>query len=222
MTAPICLLTRPEAQSCAIAAKLDGMECLISPILRIAPLRVDAARIAAAPGLIFTSVNAVPFAGPPMGRHALCVGPQTADAARAAGFDVIEGPGDAEGLLAMLEGRRDWLHLHGLHRARALPVPSMAVYEQLAQPFSAGAMRLLNGPRPLILPVFSPRSASLLSPQVAGSSAPLTLVAISKSAEAAYTGPAARRIIAARPDRPSMIDAIRAAPSGGTMPPAVG
>ncbi len=163
MTAPLCLLTRSLAQSQAFAAELPSVECLIAPILRIEALAFDAARVAAAPGLIFTSANAVPFAGAARGRPALVVGPQTALAARAAGFVVQEGPGDALGMLPLLAGREGWLHLHGRHRARALPVEGIAVYDQIAQPLSAAAQAALAGARRLILPLFSPRSAALLS-----------------------------------------------------------
>ena len=213
MTAPLCLLTRPEAQSRAFAAGLPGIEVLIAPILRIVPRDFDPAPIARAPGLIFTSVNAVPFAGPGAGRRALCVGPQTGAAARAAGFAVTEGPGDAEGMLPLLAGREDWLHLHGRHRARELPVPGLAVYDQVPQPLGEDARAVLAGTRPLILPLFSPRSAELLSEAMGAAAAapiaaPIATVAISPRADAAFRGPAALRRIAATPDRAGMRQAI--------------
>ena len=208
MTAPLCLLTRPLAQSQAFAAELSGVECLIAPILRIEALSFDHARIAAAPGLIFTSANAVPFAGPGQGRPALAVGPQTAAAARAAGFVVEEGPGDALGMLPMLAGRQGWLHLHGRHRARALPVDGIAVYDQVAQPLSAAAQAALAGARRLILPLFSPRSAALLSDAAAAAQAPIAVVAISARADAAYRGPARLRITAPQPEGAAMLRVI--------------
>lgn len=208
MDAPLCLLTRPEAQSRAFAAELPGIEVLIAPILRIAPVDFDPARAEAAVGFVFTSANAVPFAGAARGRPALCVGAQTADAARAAGFAVIEGPGDAEGLLPLLAGREDWLHLHGRHRARELPVPGMAVYDQIAEPLTAVANDAIMAARPLILPIFSPRSAVLLSEALADALAPVTAVAISDRADAAYTGPAMARFVAPQPDRAGMAQVI--------------
>lgn len=204
MDAPLCLLTRPEAQSRAFAAEFPGSEVLIAPILRIEPIEFDPARADAAVAFIFTSANAVPFAGPSRGRPALCVGTQTADAARAAGFAVIAGPGDAEGLMPLLAGRETWLHLHGRHRARELPVPGMAVYDQIAQDLSARARAAIMGSRPVILPLFSPRSALLLSRAMAGATAPILPVAISARADGAYTGPAADRFVAAHPDRAGM------------------
>ena len=204
MTAPLCLLTRPLAQSRAFAAEMPGVDCLIAPILRIEALPFDAAQVARAPGLIFTSANAVPFAGPGQGRPALVVGPQTAAAARATGFAVEEGPGDAQGLLPLLASRAGWLHLHGGHRARALPVAGIAVYDQIAQALSATAQAALMGSRPLILPLFSPRSAALLSDAAADALAPIATVAISPAADAAYHGPAGARLIADHPEGRAM------------------
>ena len=208
MSAPLCLLTRPEAQSRAFAAELPGIKALIAPILRIEPVDFDRARLQSAPGFVFTSANAVPFAGAAQGRPALCVGTQTAEAARAAGFQVTQGPGDALGLLPLLEGRADWLHLHGLHRARELPVPGMAVYDQVAQPLSDAARNALSQPQPIILPLFSPRSARLLGPPLAGAQASIATVAISAAADAAYDGPANLRRVAAAPERAAMRAAI--------------
>ena len=226
MTAPLCLLTRPLAQSVAFAAELPGVDCLIAPILRIEALPFDAAQLAAAPGLIFTSANAVPFAGPGQGRPALVVGPQTATAARAAGFAVEEGPGDALGMLPLLEGRSGWLHLHGRHRARALPTLGIAVYDQVALPLPDAARAALAGTRPLILPLFSPRSAELLSDATAAAQAPIATVAISARADAAYQGSAGLRRIADRPEGASMQRVIMSLAAGGcnwgTNPDTVG
>ncbi len=65
--------------------------------MRIVPVAHDAAVLARAAGLVFTSVHAVPAAGPGRGRPAFCVGPATAAAARAAGFDVTQGPATPRG-----------------------------------------------------------------------------------------------------------------------------
>ena len=176
MDAPLCLLTRPEAQSRAFAAELPGIEVLIAPILRIAPVDFDPARAEAAVGFVFTSANAVPFAGAARGRPALCVGAQT--------------------------------HLHGRHRARELPVPGMAVYDQIAEPLTAVANDAIMAARPLILPIFSPRSAVLLSEALADALAPVTAVAISDWADAAYTGPAMARFVAPQPGRAGMAQVI--------------
>ncbi|MDO5605547.1 MAG: uroporphyrinogen-III synthase [Paracoccus sp. (in: a-proteobacteria)] len=213
MSAPLCLLTRPEPLSAETAAALPGIDCLIAPILRVVALSFDAAMVADAPGLVLTSVNAVPHAGPGRGRPAVCVGPQTAAAARAAGFDVTEGPGDAEGMLPLLAGRGDWLHLHGRHRARVLPVRGVAVYDQQALPLEPAARAALHGQRALIVPLFSPRSAQILSDAVMAAvpAVPVATIAISARADACWHVPVAHRVIAARPERGAMLAAIREA-----------
>ncbi|MDO5642409.1 MAG: uroporphyrinogen-III synthase [Paracoccus sp. (in: a-proteobacteria)] len=208
MTAPLCILTRPEALSRAFAAELPGLAVLIAPILRIEPLEFDANRLARARGMVFTSANAVPFAGPARGRPALCVGAETGAAARAMGWQVTEGPGDAAGLMPLLAGHEDFLHLHGRHVARVLPVAGMAVYDQVAVPPGPAFAAAIRGARPLILPVFSPRSGALLADAMADARAPVATVAISARADQAYDGPTGLRVIAEHPSRAGMLRAI--------------
>lgn len=212
MTAPICLLTRPEAQSRAFAALLPGLACVISPVLAIVAVPFDRALLETAPGLVFTSANAVQFAGPGAGRAALCVGPQTADAARAAGFVAKAGPGDAERLMPMLAGHEDWLHVHGRHRARELPLRGVTAYDQVELPLSAEARALLQGDAPVILPLFSPRSARFAATETRNAAAPLWIAAISAAADAAWDAaqgkPPARRVVAERPEADAMARAI--------------
>ncbi|MFT4014597.1 MAG: uroporphyrinogen-III synthase [Paracoccus sp. (in: a-proteobacteria)] len=211
MPPPILLLTRPEAAARRFAAGLDlpGLRVVISPVLRILPVAHDAAALARAPGLVLTSIHALPAAGPGRGRPALCVGPGTAEAAREAGFAVTRGPGDARGLLPMLRGiPPGWLHPHGRHVARALPVPGVVVYDQVAQPLDAAGRAVLAGEGPVILPLFSPRSARLLAGQAEGARAVLWLVGISAAALSAWDaagGPVpAVRLGAETPDAEAM------------------
>lgn len=205
------LLTRPEADSRRFAATLPGLPVVISPVLRIVAVAHDAARLAAAPGLVFTSAHAVAAAGAGRGRLALCVGPRTAALARAAGFRVEEGKtGEARGLLPLIAASPvPLIHPHGRHLARDLPVEGMVVYDQLPQDLSDPALRLLAGGVPAILPLFSPRSARLLAKAVGQApKAPVWLVAISESARAEWVLPAARSVVAARPDAEGMRKAV--------------
>lgn len=205
MSAPVCLLTRPEAQSREFAERLRGMQVVISPIMRIVPMDFDRAVVDAAPGVVFTSANAVPMAGQGRGRPALCVGPATAQVAANAGWQAEAGTGDAEGLIPMLTGHEGWVHLHGRHVARSLPgLAHVAVYDQVACPLNDAARHVLTGDAPVILPLFSPRSARLLSDAVAGASAPLWTVAISDRANECFGAPAARRVVATGKDAESM------------------
>lgn len=210
---PVLLLTRPPADSQRFAAMLPDWRAVISPLLRIVAVDHEGAGLRDAPGLVFTSAHAVPAAGPGRGRLALCVGGHTAQAARAAGFDVRTGNGFAEGLLPLIENAPvPLMHPHGRHMARRLPVPGVVVYDQQAVPLTDAAQALLAGEGPVVLPLFSPRSARLAADAARGARAPLWPVAISDAAWAAWDGPAAGHAVAVRPDAPSMVAAIRRLP----------
>ncbi|MDO5621207.1 MAG: uroporphyrinogen-III synthase [Paracoccus sp. (in: a-proteobacteria)] len=230
------LLTRPQAASERFAARLKGLAVVISPILRIVPVDHDGAALAAARGLVFTSEHAVAAAGPGRGRVAYCVGPRSGAVARAAGFQVIEGPGDAirlEPILqAALEQGIELIHPHGRHIARDLPVSGMVVYDQMPVPLNDRACALLNDPAArVILPLFSPRSATLLAQAaqdavqggaVQGAGAALELVAISPAAAAAWSaawdGPALPCRVAATPDADGLLAPLLDVAGRGTNP----
>lgn len=204
---PTILLTRPAESARRFAAELAalGLPVVISPIIRIVPVAHDEGVAAAAQGLIFTSAHAVPAAGTGRGRPAICVGPATAAVARAAGFRVTEGPGDAAGMMPMLADLGPgWLHLRGRHVARELPVPGLVVYDQQPVPLSAEALDLLAGVDPVILPLFSPRSSRLVAAAVGDARAPLWLVPISAAARDAWGGKAQRIEVAPSPDAAGM------------------
>lgn len=215
MTAPVLLLTRPEPASRRFAADCAGLglRIVIAPLQRIVPLPHDAAALARAEGLVFTSPAAVPSGGPGRGRLAICVGPGTAAAAEAAGFAVQVSPtGEAGGMLPLIAAHPGrLLHPHGRHLARALPVPGMVVYDQVAVPLDAEAGAVLGGSAAVILPLFSPRSARLAADAVAGASAQLLPVAISAAAAAAWaeTRPEQSRL-ALRPEAAAMLAAVAA------------
>lgn len=216
MTAPVLLLTRPEAASRRFAEDCGGLgaRIIIAPLQRIVPVPHDSAALASAEALVFTSPVAVPAAGPGRGRLAICVGPGTAMAAEAAGFKVqISATGEAGGMLPLIEAHDGaLLHPHGRHLARELPVQGMIVYDQQAMPLDDDARRCLAGTAPVILPLFSPRSARLAAEAVVGARAPLWPVAISAAAAACWQAvrpePAQ---IAALPDADAMLAAITAA-----------
>lgn len=207
---PRLLLTRPEADSRRFAAMLPEWEAVISPILRIEPVAHDADRLHAARGLVFTSAHAVPAAGPGRGRLALCVGARTAEAAREAGFAPREGNGFAEGLLPLIGvAEVPLIHPHGRYLARELPVEGMVVYDQIAQPLNDAARALLAGPDPVVVPLFSPRSARLLSAELRDCRAETWIAAISPAAMDQWQAPVARSEIAANPSAKAMVATIR-------------
>lgn len=207
---PILLMTRPGDDSERTAARI-GADVIVAPILQIVPVDHDGAALARAPGLVFTSAHAVASAGPGRGRPAICVGERTGQVARDAGFAVIQGAGTADSLVPLIEASPvPLVHPHGRHLAQRLAVPGIVVYDQRPQPLTARARAALMGARPVVVPVYSPRSAQLLGGMAAGARAPLWLVAISDAAAAAWTAPAARRAVADQPSGRAMDAAIRA------------
>jgi uroporphyrinogen-III synthase len=174
------LLTRPiaEARSFAIALT-DRFGTRIHPVL--APLMAVEHLAPSLPpgpfaGVIFTSaagVDAALHAGFDLPKDAWCVGRKTADRAAAAGFRARSADGDADALVAAiladpLQGRL--LHLRG-EEARGevaerlisagIETASLTIYRQRAQPLPAAGAAVLAREGPVILPLFSPRSAVL-------------------------------------------------------------
>lgn len=179
---PILLLTRPRAQSERFAAGLAGplaaLPRVIAPLIEIVPqpLALDPTPYAT---LIFTSENGVAAFVAASGlreRPAWCVGPRTAAAAADEGFAVqaaTAAGGTAEALIGCLRAARPatpLLHLRGAHAvtdlagrltAQGLDCDEAVIYAQEELPPSEGALAVLAGSAPVVLPLFSPRSARL-------------------------------------------------------------
>ena len=120
------LLTRPEPDSTALAARLknDGIDSVIAPVLEIVPrdpgpppVPMDSVQ-----ALLVTSANAAERLSSVTERRdvrVLCVGAATAEAVRAQGFDSVESAdGAIEELTALALGTLDpkagpVLHLSG-------------------------------------------------------------------------------------------------------------
>lgn len=228
---PALLLTRPRADAQAFLADLRRIatpgEVVISPVLRIVPTgaRPD---LAGGPALILTSANGARcYHGPP-GLRAFCVGQKTTEAARAAGLRAEMAGETADQLVAHLTAQRPagrLLHLRGAHArgnvaarlARAgLPTEETIVYDQQACGFTREALVLLDQTRPVVLPLFSPRSAEIVAGQ-AGARAPLWIVALSP-AVARCVSPLTpeRLLVAARPDRAAICAAVAGVLGGGS------
>ncbi|WP_229582595.1 uroporphyrinogen-III synthase [Paracoccus sp. S-4012] len=212
MPPPVLLLTRPEPASRRFAEEVAdlGLRTVIAPLMRIEPVAHDAQRAQAAPVVVLTSVAAVPAAGTGAGRRAICVGDATAAAAREAGFVVETGAtGEASGLLPLIAACDTVpLHLRGRHVAAELPGPSLIVYDQVALPLPEAGRAVLDGEGPVLLPLFSPRSAALAAEAAAGARAQLVPLAISAAAARAWGG---AMPVAARPDGASMRALVAAA-----------
>lgn len=218
----VLLLTRPEPASRrirdAVMERLGyPVTTVISPAFEIAYLEPA---LPEPPGtLIFTSEHGVRSVGA-RGRHlrAYCVGPRTVEVAHSFGYDTIEGPGDAAGLAKMLrrmapEGRL--VHIVGEHQTGdlagslaevGLNASSQTAYTQNAIPLSEAAQSALAAQEPVVLPLFSPRTAKLVGERVPDVHGPLHIIALSPAIASAWAGPQPRSLVTTtRPDSHEMV-----------------
>ena len=217
------LLTRPADQGARFADDLrvrfgHRAEITESPLIAprfLTPILPDGPFDA----VIFTSETAIAAASQWLGlpRITFTVGDRTAIAARAAGFTAQSANGDAAALVDLVTDAKPGrvLHLHGQdtrgdvvgHLRRAgLRAEGVVVYTQDPQPLTPLARHWLHDAHPVIVPLFSPRTATLFSTHAA--TAPLWLASLSPATDHAATCPAARRVTATRPDAAAMLDAI--------------
>ncbi|MES2143380.1 MAG: uroporphyrinogen-III synthase [Pseudomonadota bacterium] len=227
------VLTRPAEQGARFAVELhdrfgDAIRVIQSPLLAPRYLQPHISG-GAWTAVIFTSATAVaafeqiwPSAGV-LPRKAYCVGDRTAKAARDAGFAAVSAKGDAAALSALVLGAREsgpLLHLRGQDTvgniARQLVLAGIEtdeaiVYAEVPQNLSEEARTALAATAPVILPVFSPRTAMILTRELTGARlvAPVFAVAFSPAvADALGAAGTAGLFVARRPDAPSMLAAI--------------
>lgn len=223
---PILLLTRPRAASERFAQQFrarfgSDWPVVISPLLEIVPVPAE---IPQADALIFTSEQAVAplvAASPAAGRLAYCVGGRTAQVARAAGFEAVQGAGGAAELFDVITAQhRAGSLLHARGREVAFPLAEKLnlagietkeaiIYTQVARPPTAEVCAALAGNTPVITAVFSPNSGRQLAPLLAEARAPLRLAAISEAAGQSIAGVHVERLwIAATADADGMLAAM--------------
>ncbi|MGB3246857.1 MAG: uroporphyrinogen-III synthase [Sulfitobacter sp.] len=182
MTRQTLVMTRPRAAAERFVGGLsdDAMqdvEVIYAPLVRIvgtgAPVDLSGYG-----GVIFTSANAVAFAPEANGRRAYCVGSTTAAKARAAGWDVKAVEQNAEALIATFAKampKGPLMHLAGRHRRGGIDtrlsemgvqVDVQVLYDQPLIRLSEEVRELLSGEGRLILPLFSPRTATHLASEI--------------------------------------------------------
>lgn len=230
---PPILITRPPPGDTQFARALrqrfgDGLRLVLSPILRIEPMGAvpDLTGVAC---LLFTSQHGVTRFAELSARRDLpgyAVGEATAQVARAHGLQAVACDGDAASMMARIRAdgaRGPFLHLRGVHaasdlaaelRAIGLCATSAVLYGQKAQPLSAEALALLDGAEPVVVPLFSPRSAEVLF-EGCTPRRPVTVVAISQAvANRVPAEHCGRTFVARRPDSAAMLDAMSLALAG--------
>ncbi|WP_353473442.1 uroporphyrinogen-III synthase [Salipiger sp. H15] len=205
---PFLLLTRPRAASERFVAELldegvTGFTPILSPLIEV-ETRGALPAMEGITGLVFTSANGVrayaELGGPALPAYA--VGEATARALREAGMTPRVAGGDAESLLALVLAEAPGgrlLHLRGTHArgevaarlaAAGQPCAEAVIYDQPTRPLTAEAVAALRGQVPVVVPLFSPRSAAIFAEAagVVNATAPLFAALMSAEVEAALSG----------------------------------
>ncbi|MCB1335344.1 MAG: uroporphyrinogen-III synthase [Roseivivax sp.] len=223
---PVLLLTRPEDSARTFWDSLPealrtGCDCVIAPLIGFRPLPA-ATDLTAYDGLVLTSAQALAAlpSPPPPGMTAYCVGASTARAARRAGLAAVSAEGDAAALVALVAQQAPGarlLHLRGTHArgdvaatltAAGVPTDEAVVYDQPAIPLTDQARAALDGTAPVVVPLFSPRTAALFAAGHAGK-ADLYLACMSAAvARETQSLRAKDRAVAPHPDAASMRDTV--------------
>ena len=220
---PCLVLTRPRGQAEEFAALFEGqVNVILSPVQRIEPVCV-AQHPAQWRTILVTSgngVRALAALGLPAETRVFAVGDRTAELVENAGMQVVSAKGTVEDLLALClahpEAAPFW-HLRGHHsrgdlaprlRAKGLETYETICYQQVEQDLTREARALIEGERPVVLPLFSPRSAALVLEQ-ARPGPRCICVAISKRvAEVAAQSGVTEIVTAQAPTRDAMAESI--------------
>lgn len=184
---PTLLMTRPRPASDRFVAGLPSalrqrIAVCHNPLIEIVP-RGGALDLGPARGLIFTSANGVAVAAAATARRDLpcfCVGAATTRAARAAGWEATDCGPTGDALVAYLMQdlpEAPLLHLSGAHRSGDIAgrltgagcaTAVHVLYDQELRPLSAEARALLERGGPVIVALFSLRTARQFAAQSAG------------------------------------------------------
>lgn len=218
---PTVLLTRPRVASERFARDLHGVDIVIAPLMDIVSTGADI-RLDGIAGVILTSEAAVATL-PKAALTAYCVGPRTADAARAAGFAAEEIGPNATELVAQLLARRprgNLLHVRGQHQrgdvaarlsAGGVPTREVVAYDQ-REVEPGPAFRSALARDGLLVPLFSPRSAAIFADAAGNLGPAVELFAMSAAvAEALPDGLRARCTTIGTPNGAEMARVLNAA-----------
>lgn len=218
---PALLLPRPQAASDRFLSDISDLlphlgEVVISPALSIEPLGepLDPASYDA---VLFSSAHAVDRVMGQVGQRAYCVGDATAARAKAAGFEVLNAQGNGDNLIALVRttdptqrilfprGRHISTDFRAELVALGFSVDEAIVYDQVAQDPSPAAQYMLAGTGPVVLPLLSPRTATIVARWAKDSAADIMAFALSPAIASEWGGPA---IISKRPDQAALVAAI--------------
>ncbi|WP_299684655.1 uroporphyrinogen-III synthase [uncultured Tateyamaria sp.] len=169
-------MTRPLAAGQRFVAALPDhllarIEVIETPLLRVEPTGA-AAELGPSDAAVFTSANGVRWAQDGAGRIAFCVGPATTQAARDCGWAASQCGETADELaqtLAANPPEQRLFHLSGTHTRGDIvtrlskagaDITRVALYDQARCDLTDAARDALDGDRHVLIPLFSPRTAT--------------------------------------------------------------
>ena len=225
------LLTRPEAQGADFAHLLtarfgDAVTIIKTPLL--AP-RFFAPILPTGPfaALILTSQTGVEAfvrlgQAKALPKDAFCVGERTASAAKDAGLRPLAIAPDAARLILQIKAARPkgaLLHLRGRETRgnignllvyAEIDTVDVVIYAQDALPLAHPAVDALLSDTPLLVPLFSPRTAALFATELARiqTVSPLFIAAMSGEVALEVAKLGAQVTVADRPDAGAMADVV--------------
>lgn len=227
MRLPTLLLTRPETQALPVKIAVEaalGVEVptIFSPILQIEQrdVAVDLDRYV---GVIVTSVHGVATMDL-VGRVVHCVGARTSEVVQVAGAQHGQVGLNADGLVEHLLSSGapgPLIHLRGEHARgdianrlslAGLETHEAIVYAQTHLPLETAARDLIEGEGPVVLPLYSPRSARLVGQAVGHVGPKVQVIAFSPAVADAFQAETGHMpVICATPVGAEMVGAIVAA-----------
>lgn len=213
---------RPEPGNAATTARAQaaGFATLSLPLFAVRALAWEVPDPARFDSVILTSANALRFGGPGLDAvrrlPVLAVGPHTAAAAKAAGFDVMAvGSGNAAAIaaLATAQGLTNALHLAGRDRtlARGGPVATVVpVYESTPLVVEDAMLRVLAGATALLHSARAARRLAALVDQAGVARATVGIASFSTAIASAAGEGWRDAAIADTPDDAALFAAVRA------------
>lgn len=218
------LISRPmtdaEALKQAVLSMDSEAQVVLAPAIEIVPMAYDVLdeRFDA---LILTSKHAAAAAAAiaPDAR-VFCVGDTTAQAAVDLGLKTTSAAGNAQTLIDLVRKSEvsKALYLRGAHvhtdletelNSAGIETKSTIVYRQSDCVFSPQILHDIAQAPTLLVPVYSARSAKIVSQNLAGFAGQITLVAISEHAVTGWSGPEPHYVVTANaPNSAAMLEAI--------------
>jgi uroporphyrinogen-III synthase len=218
------LISRPMEDAIALKRAILSMkpstQIVLAPALAIVPVAYDL-QTDVFDAIILTSKHAALAAARITSMApALCVGDTTAQMARSLGLRAVSAAGNAKDLIELVHanGVSRVLYLRGAHvqtdigfelSLAGIETKSVIVYRQDPCDFSQEVQQSLLTATDLLVPVYSARSARIVSSNLRGFAGKVTLVAISETAANGWIGPKPHHVFYANaPNSEAMMLAI--------------